>query len=197
MRYLQPSNATTSTVLPSLGDDAQILLDFKNHAGLPTDTDVTELDSLLKRLLQSAENLVDKLTSRPYRTREFTEKFRCLSGGEFYFIRLSKAPASEPEVVVTNSDGDEVTYVEDTDFEVNQVLQPELIFSTGFTPENTNKAFPYVVTYSAGGEQLPEQLVAIFQVAANYYRNPEAMSGAGALDSVVMAHLDALCTSFL
>lgn len=197
MRFLQPSNATSTTVLPSLGEDAQILLDFKQHAGLPGDSDVTELDSLLKRLLLSAENLVDRITGRPYREREFTEKFRCLSGGEFYFLRLTRSPVSEPVVVVTNSDGNEVTYVESTNFELNNCLQPELIFPLDFSPENTTKVFPYVVTYTAGGEELPEQLVAIFQVAANYYRNPEAMSGSGDLDSVVMAHLDALGTSFL
>lgn len=196
---LPKTSLTCNTTLTSLGENAETLLAFKYHAGLATDAEWTEADFNLKTYLLSAERYVNEQTGSPYRLMSFTEKLRWLTYdpcSKLYFLPLSRSPASASEINFLG-DPDDIAYIEDTDYELLTEPTPRIIFFSTFTvPDKSLRAYPWEVTYSAGGLESPLQLVAIFQLAAYYYRFPEAV-GKPVPDSVLASHLDVLSNSFL
>lgn len=188
-----------TTTLTSLGEDAETLLAFKYHAGLTTDEEWTEANFNLKTYLLSAEHYVTEQSGSPYRLMEFTEKRRRLSYdpcSKLYFLPLSRSPASDSAITFLGNP-DSLSYTEGTDYELLAEPTPRVIFFSTFTvPDKSLRAYPWEITYSAGGQLNPMQLVAIFQLAAYYYRFPEAV-GKPVPDSVLASHLDVLSNNFL
>lgn len=182
----------SNTTLVSLGDDTEVLADFKLHAALPADVDWTEADPLLRRYLLSAELYVAEMSGQPYRQMEFTERFRWARKDSFIYLSLKRFPASDTEITMS-ADSGEVVYEEDTDY---SLVDKRLIFPADFSCPSSTDPYPWTVTYKAGGAEDPRQLMAIFQLAAYYYRFPESV-GKPVPDSVFTSHLDVVSGSFL
>ena len=200
--------------------DPSIMLDLKNHAGLPPDVSWTESDSLLARYMVAAENQVDKLTSQPYRQRTFTLTTTGLSrlhkprqpkrhiydilAGQYHFYgwELPIRPIiGTVSIAWTDDNGNTGTYVTGTDCKLYgaAALTPEIIFPVTFTPPPTVLTpYPYILTVTAGGTQDPVALIAMFEIATFYYRYPEA-AAAGQLppSQIFQANIDYLKGSFL
>lgn len=172
--------------LESIGEDADVLTDFKYHASLETNPDWTEADSLIKTMLLSAEAMIDGLSSAPYRTRTWIMSLDDLEWcchKRLYLFKFPVRPLTEDLVTVDWKDrnGDTGTYTEVTDFTVygRNSLSPEAYFPVGFRRPWTHQVpYPYTVSFKNAAQtalQGPAQL-AIFELAAYYFRNPEAMS---------------------
>lgn len=197
-----------SDSLLSIGLNPQTLLQFKNAAVLPPDTDWTEADSLLQSYLLTAERIVDKFTDRPYRQRTFKlsygniEKFFRPRNGIFWGWRLPLRPIISVGITYTLGDGTTGSYVTGTDYQLfgTTSLTPEIIFPMPFSPPATwgNSPYPWVLNVVAGGEMLEEQKTTIFELAAYYYRFPEAATlGVVPTTTMFQANLDAIRGSFL
>ena len=185
---LPPSVLFSDTTLASLGDDAAVLADFKLHAALPADADWTEADSLLRQYLLSAELYATDMSGQPYQQMEFTERFRSIRADGYYYLPLKRFPASDTEITFSNT-----VYEEGSDY---SLVDKRLIFPFDFSCPSSTDPYPWTVTYKAGGAEDPRQLMAIFQLAAYYYRFPESV-GKPVPDSVFTSHLDIVSGSFL
>lgn len=191
--------------LTSIGDDPRILLAFKHHAGLPTFEAWTEADFLLKSHLSAAERHVDEISGVPYRIRSFRYAMdwipRC---GRFYRFGLPRYPVNSGITIGWTADNLSTgTYVQDTDFKLYgaTTLSPEIIFgSLSFQlPTTIQTPYPYIVSFTAGPGQMAEiALITMFELAAYYYRCPEAVNDKNPnAGSVYQSHLDLLANSFL
>lgn len=193
--------------LKSLGDDAAILFDFKLHAGLPPDPDWTEQDRQLKRLLNLAETAVDKQTGHPCRLRSFRAQ---VSGFEkivynntaYPGFKIPRCPVvGDVSITWTASDETTGTYgTADLTLYGANTLKPVVLFAPDFEfPDVSNIAFPYTVTWSAGYVTPPDaHLVTIYELAAFYYRFPEAaFTEQLPISHIFNANMDLLANSFL
>ncbi len=197
--------------LTSIGNDAATLLSFKGHCALPPEASWTESDPRLKAYLLAAEIHVDQLGGVPYRPRTFRLSFpdfiRLKKPGScqmFKGFRLPFRPVDlEEDVTIDWTDDDAVTGIYDQDdFTVYgpNSLSPEIIFPGDFTPESTATVpYPYVVTYTTAASELAAvALIAIFELAAYYYRYPEAISDKNVnAGQIYQANIDFLKGSFL
>lgn len=209
--------------IPSIGNDAAILLAFKAFCGLPTDASWTESDTLLKGLLASAERLVDELSGCPFQVRTFKytfDSFSCLKkntreiprgwnffgpNNRFYSLKLPVWPiAADPLVTITWLDdtGASGTWTQGTDFDLfgANTLTPEIIFPYAFNPPSTHTIpYPFVASFKAGGGlDIDVAKLCVFELASAYYRSPEMMVEKEPYVSITFqANLDHLKGSFL
>ena len=188
--------------LPSLGADAPTLLLMKNNCALPNDSSWTELDSTLSLLLDAAEEFIDWQTGTTYRPRNFrltvrsvhesqlvsipseiTGRWYVLPVGKFCTVRLPVRPVTTaPTITWTDNLGNTGTFTLNTDFtfQGGLSLTPEITFlpvTPTSWPETGLVPWPFVFTFStvAGNQQPNLHKLAIVQLAAYYYRNPQAM----------------------
>lgn len=184
------------------------MLAFKGHCGLPLFSAWTEKDILLSSYLDAAELIVDRLGGSPYRQRNFKltlenlDHFRTNRMG-WWGLELPMHPVlSGASLSWADDDGNTGTYVQGTDFTIfaPTSLRPQLRFPYNWQkPCTSQQPYPYVLTFMAGAgdESLPAK-IAIFELGAYYYRNPEAMSDGSLPQSAVFdANISILKGSFL
>lgn len=192
--------------LVSIGNDAPTLLAFKAHCGLPTMAEWTEADYLLKSNLAAAERTIDELCGVPYRLRSYKftlDRIERNLPSQFYGIRLPCYPVNSGITIDWRADDlSSGSYVQNTDFSLfgAKTHSPEIIFPLSLVlPTTAQTAYPFVVNFTAGpGEMKEIAMIAMFELAAYYYRCPEAISDKNPnAGSIYQAHLDLLANNFL
>lgn len=195
--------------LPLLGDDPIIMKELKYHLGLPLQETWTEGDGNLKSFLDAAEKSVDKLCGyNSYRPRQLQVSLTGLqcfhrSYSRLKGIKLVNGPiASSPAIQIawTSSDGSTGTYTL-ADFAVygRLTLTPEILFPPTFSENSiAGVPYPYIVIFTTLGNLNPVAKTAIFELAAHYFRFPEAATdGQVPLLPIFQSNLDFLKPSML
>jgi hypothetical protein len=190
--------------LTSIGNDPETLQAFKTHAGLPPEESWTEANSTLKGMLASAENAIEELTGVSYRARSFKlylSDIPCRQG--FRKLILPRYPVTSVNGFGwTSSSGSAGVFLENTDFTIagKNSKTPTLTFkSTVNFPDTSSVAYPYIFEFNAGPTaQLDLVRLTIFELAAYYYRYPEAVSDKSfKISSLFQSNIDLLAGSFL
>lgn len=208
--HRQPILERLSDNLKSIGLDPRLLLAFKIHAGLSPDPNWTESDFLIQAYLAAAERFVDEVTGTPYRVRHYKLSLDQICRNDRnrldrnYHIRLPRYPVNTGvSIDWTADDLSEGTFTEGTDFEVfgPSTLSPEIIFTDlDFQlPSTVETVYPYILTFTAGPGSMAEiSQVAIFELAAYYFRNPEAQQEKNPkVGTIFQSNIDMLSNSFL
>lgn len=181
--YLEPILTRQSDSLVSIGLDPPTLLAFKLHAGLPGESTWTEADNSIQGMLSAAEDMIDDQCGTPYRLRSYQYQVQCIDGRNrsWLSVPLPVYPISSVVTIAWTDDiGNHGTYVQGTDFQLvgPKSLNPNLLFPLQtFRPITAVRtAYPFTLTFTAGpGLKQSAQRLAIFQLAAFFYRYPEAM----------------------
>lgn len=189
----------------SLAEDPTKVLAFKVHAGLPTFSQWTEKDPQIKSYLKSAERHVSIVTGCPYGETGFSYQLSCLPEirGRVRF-RLPIYPITgDTTIDWTDKDGNTGQYTEGEEFGVygKTTLTPEIIFlSRDFDlPDVSDVVYPFTVNFTAGPCAEPDICqMAIFELAAYYWRFPEAVNETNPkVGQIYEANIDLLSNHFI
>jgi hypothetical protein len=122
--------------------------------------------------------------------------------GSYRSIPLPCYPASDTSID-WSSDEDTGEFEEDTDYFLlgESTLTPEILLkkSTVLPSDLDDTPYPYTVNFTVGPHEDSEfYLLVIFQLAAYYYRNPEALDERKPdVGSIFWANIDLLSNHFL